>query len=49
MVARDVPATVTVPLVGVSRPAIRCNRVLFPEPLAPVMATNSPGAISKLT
>ena len=37
------PATVIVPLVGRSRPAIRFSSVDFPLPDGPITATASPG------
>src|SRR5215469_14548428 len=43
------PATVTVPLVGRSRPAIRFSSVDLPLPDGPMTATDSPAATSKLT
>ena len=36
------PASRTVPPEGLSSAPSRCSSVLFPEPLAPTMATNSP-------
>ena len=43
------PATVTVPLAGLSSPAIRFSSVDFPLPEGPITATASPGAIRRLT
>ena len=43
------PATVTVPLVGRSRPAMRLSSVDLPLPDGPMTATASPGASSRLT
>ena len=43
------PSTKISPLVGVSSPAKKCISVLFPQPLGPLIATNSFGAISKET
>src|SRR6516164_3308464 len=43
------PATVTVPLVGRSSPAIMFSSVDFPLPDGPITATDSPGAICMLT
>ena len=43
------PATLTVPLVGVSNPAIRLRSVLFPQPLGPVTVRNSPAGTVRLT
>ena len=43
------PATVTAPLVGLSRPAMRLSSVDFPLPDGPMTATASPGASSRLT
>jgi hypothetical protein len=43
------PATVTVPLVGRSRPAIMFSSVDLPLPDGPITATASPGAICMLT
>jgi len=38
------PATSTVPRVAVSNPATMRKSVLLPQPLAPMMHTNSPGS-----
>jgi hypothetical protein len=38
------PSTVTVPEVGLSTPDIRLSSVDFPDPDAPVTATNSPAS-----
>src|SRR5436309_2696158 len=43
------PSSTMRPLVGVSRPAISPSRVDFPEPLGPVSATHSPGAMVRET
>ena len=43
------PATVTVPVVGRSSPAMRLSSVDFPLPDGPMMATTSPAATSRLT
>jgi hypothetical protein len=43
------PATVTVPLVGRSRPAIMFSSVDLPLPDGPITATGSLGAICTLT
>jgi len=43
------PATVTVPLVGRSRPAIMFSNVDFPLPDGPITATDSPGGICMRT
>jgi hypothetical protein len=43
------PATVTVPLVGLSSPAIRFSSVDFPLPDGPMTATASPGATCRFT
>ena len=43
------PATVTVPLLGRSRPAMRLSRVDLPLPDGPITATASPGAMSRRT
>ncbi len=40
--------TLTVPDVGLSRPATMLSSVLFPHPDAPSKHTNSPGATSRL-
>ena len=42
MEPRSSPSTVTVPESGGSSPPSTFSRVLFPEPLAPMTATNSP-------
>ena len=42
MEPRSIPSTVTVPESGASSPPSTFSRVLFPEPLAPITATNSP-------
>src|SRR5688572_16850468 len=47
MVKRSCPASLTVPRVGVSRPAMMDSSVLLPEPEAPTMATVSLGASEK--
>ncbi len=39
------PSTITPPSVGARMPEISDNSVLLPQPLWPMMATNSPGAI----
>src|SRR6185437_837414 len=44
-----VPSTVTVPLEGLSRPAIRFSSVDFPLPEWPRIATHSPAATDKVT
>lgn len=36
------PSIYTLPDVGLSTPPIKCNKVDFPLPLAPTIATNSP-------
>jgi hypothetical protein len=38
---------VTFPVLGTSNPAKILNKVLFPDPEVPVMATLSPASISK--
>ena len=43
------PSKRTWPLVGGSIPPMMLMRVLFPEPLGPIRATNSPGSIFKFT
>ena len=43
------PATVTVPAVGRSRPAMRLSSVDLPLPEGPMIAMASPAAISRLT
>ena len=43
------PATVTVPAVGRSSPAIRLSRVDFPDPDGPLIAATSPAATLMLT
>ena len=43
------PATVTVPVVGRSRPATRLSSVDFPLPDGPMTATTSPAATLMLT
>src|SRR5215469_13842443 len=47
--ACGVPSTMTVPLSGRTNPAIRFNRVVFPQPDGPTRATNSPSRTLKLT
>jgi hypothetical protein len=42
------PKTLTIPDMGFIRPAIVLTRVVFPTPEGPVMATISPGKISRL-
>ncbi|MEJ7720264.1 MAG: hypothetical protein WKF58_07345 [Ilumatobacteraceae bacterium] len=37
------------PVVGVSSPARRCNRVVFPDPEGPIRAICSPAATAQLT
>jgi hypothetical protein len=39
------PSTKTVPPVGMRMPEISESSVLLPQPLCPMMATNSPGLI----
>ena len=43
------PATVTIPVVGRSRPAIRLSSVDLPLPDGPMMATTSPAVTLMLT
>ena len=43
------PNTVMLPVVGLSRSAIKRIRVLLPHPLGPISETNSPGATVMLT
>jgi hypothetical protein len=43
------PATVTVPLLGRSSPAIRFSSVDFPPPDGPITATASPAATARST
>ena len=43
------PATVTVPAVGRSSPAMRLSRVDFPDPDGPMIAATSPAATVMLT
>ena len=45
-VAMSMPAISIVPAVGLSMPAMRLSKVLLPEPLGPISATNSPAATS---
>jgi len=45
----SVPPLMIVPESGRSIAPIMCSRVDLPEPDGPVSATNSPGAIVKLT
>ncbi len=47
--SRRRPATVTVPAVGRSIPAIRLMMVVFPLPDGPVIATNSPAPMHRST
>ncbi len=47
--ARFFPSSNTSPAVGRSREASRFKRVLFPLPLSPMMATNSPSSTVKET
>ena len=42
-VAVSLPAILTLPLVGRSRPPMMLSRVDFPLPLGPIRQTNSPG------
>ncbi len=44
----SVPATITLPDVGRSMPAIRFSSVVLPEPDGPMSATNSPSGTSRL-
>src|SRR6059036_1402138 len=44
-----VPSMTISPAVGRSRPPIRWSSVLFPEPLGPMIDTNSPAAMSRVT
>ena len=37
---------ITSPEVGLSRPAKQCRRVLFPDPLVPIIAVNLPFSTS---
>ena len=46
--ARSRPSTTTVPLSGRSSPPSRCSKVLLPTPLAPMIATISPGSTDKV-
>ena len=41
-VVRSTSPMLTEPEVGVSSPAMQCNKVDFPEPDGPMMAVNSP-------
>ena len=43
------PWTETLPDVGLSRPAMMFRRVLLPHPDGPIMDTNSPSSMWKLT
>src|SRR5438128_1480397 len=43
------PSTSTSPLVGTSRLPAIVNRVLLPEPLGPITATNAPASTDKST
>jgi len=45
----SVPAIVTVPEVGLSRPARMCMRVDLPEPDGPITATSCPERTSRST
>ena len=47
--ARSTPHTRTEPDVGVSRPAITCISVDFPEPDGPITAVKRRSAMSRLT
>ena len=42
------PPTLTLPALGVSRPAMQRSSVLLPQPLGPSTLTNSPGAIERV-
>ena len=42
MAERSCPSTRMRPWSSFVRPAITCSKVLFPDPLAPITATNSP-------
>src|SRR5262249_21266509 len=44
-----VPSITISPALGTSSPPIRWSRVLFPEPLGPMIDTNSPAAMSSDT
>ena len=43
------PATLTVPEVGTSRPPRRFRSVVLPDPLGPMKAMNSPASTSRLS
>jgi hypothetical protein len=45
----SIPSIESIPEVGLSSAPIRLSSVDFPEPEGPMIATNSPGQISKLT
>ena len=45
--ATTLPSIRTSPPVGCSRPETMLKRVLLPQPLGPITATNSPGAAVK--
>ena len=40
---------ITFPLVGLSKPPIQFNNVVFPDPEGPTIAVNSPSEIFKFT
>lgn len=46
---RFVPSNETIPRVGVSRPANKCNSVDFPLPLGPAQPTISPRSMLMVT
>ena len=46
---RSTPSTVTVPLVGVARPAAMLSSVVLPQPERPVMTRKSLTAMSRST
>ena len=47
--ARSMPSRITLPPVGLSSAARIFSRVVFPEPLSPIIAMYSPGSAVKLT
>ena len=49
MLQRSTPSTVTVPLVGVARPAAMLSSVVLPQPERPVMTRNSSTSMSRST